>query len=240
MGVLDRAWWMRRVGWIRRQDLGLLIAGAIVLLLAFFFVKLGSEVREQETAGFDRAILVALRTGEGGAIGPRWLARAMRDFSALGSGAVATLVVVVATASLVLARRRVSAAMVALSGIGAAGLVAVLTAISARERPTVVQALDEVGGLSFPSGHTVTATAVYLTLAVIVAQVLPRRRMKAGLIALGAALALLVGFTRIFIGVHYPTDVAGGWLVGCAWAIFCWSVARLLEGRARQISPPPG
>ena len=210
---------------------------AIALLLVAFGV-LGSEVTEQETEAIDHRILLAFRTDDGSPIGPRWLASTMVNLSALGSGAVSTLVVGFAAIFLMMARRPAFAALVALCGLGAWGVMAMFKLILARPRPTIGSPLDQLATYSFPSGHTLAATAVYLTLGAVIAMGLDQRRQRLCVIVMAAFLALLVGVTRVYIGVHYPTDVLGGWLVGTAWALLCGLAARALH-RASHARPEP-
>jgi undecaprenyl-diphosphatase len=99
----------------------------------------------------------------------------------------------------------------------------------ARPRPELVSHLVHENSFSFPSGHATMATITYLTLGVLLARVQSRTRMKLYVLAVATFLALLVGFTRVYLGVHWPTDVVAGWCVGAAWALGCWLVARWLQ-----------
>ena len=101
----------------------------------------------------------------------------------------------------------------------------------ARPRPELVSHLVNVNSFSFPSGHATMATITYLTLGVLLARVQKRRHMKLYLLAVASILALLVGFTRVYLGVHWPTDVIAGWCVGTAWALGCWLLATWLQDR---------
>jgi undecaprenyl-diphosphatase len=101
-----------------------------------------------------------------------------------------------------------------------------------RARPVIVPHLQSVVTLSFPSGHAMTSAAVYLTLGALTMRVADRRTTKIYCIATAMFVTLLVGLSRIFLGVHYPTDVLAGWLGGMIWALACWTVERLIERRA--------
>jgi len=208
-----------------------LIVGAIILMLLAAFLKLGSEVAELELDALDRAVLASLRDPHGTPVGPPWLARAMLDVTALGSGTVATIVTTIAVLYLALARRRALALVVAIAAIGAWGVMALAKGFYARPRPDVTQAIDLATGLSFPSGHTIAATAVYLTVGSVLARAVEPPIQRIYVLCVAAALALIVGVSRVYLGVHYPTDVLGGWLVGGAWALLWGAVAAELHQR---------
>ncbi len=159
-----------------------------------------------------------------------WFAHAMRDVSALGSTAVLTLVVVLASGYLALAGRPRLGAVVALSAIGGATGVSVLKATIGRLRPDGRLAESVVEGLSFPSGHATMSAAIYLTLGALLASTRARRRERAWLLGAAAAIAALVGTSRVVLGVHWATDVLGGWAFGAAWAI-AWLLLARAAGR---------
>jgi len=107
----------------------------------------------------------------------------------------------------------------------------------ARERPAIVPHLGNVGSASFPSGHSMLALVTYLTLGALLARFVARRRSRTYCVAVSLLLALLVGLSRVYLGVHYPTDVLAGWSAGLAWALPCWLVARYLQYRGK-VKPP--
>jgi undecaprenyl-diphosphatase len=207
----------------------------------WLFVALASEVVEGETHGFDRRILLALRRPGDPAdpIGPPWVEEMMRDFSALGSTGVLTTLALAVLAYLLLAGKRRTALLVFLA-IGSGQLVSSgLKLFFERARPDLVPHATEVFTSSFPSGHSTMSAAVYLTLGALLALVEPRRRVRVYLVALGAFLSLLVGASRVYLGVHWPTDVLGGWTIGAAWALIWWLVAFRLQrkGAVERESP---
>lgn len=220
---------LERIKTVLRRERYPVFAIVIVLLLLGCFGVLASEVAEAETEVIDHAILRALRDVNGQPLGPKWLQTAMISLSGLGSVAVAVLVVVFTSAFLLLAKRAWQALLVVGCGIGAATLILVIKAYMNRGRPTIVAALASAEGLSFPSGHTLIASAIYPTLGILLSASLRERRLKVFVFVTAALLALLVGFTRIYLGVHYPTDVLGGWALGLAWAIVCGLVYRRLQ-----------
>jgi undecaprenyl-diphosphatase len=132
-----------------------------------------------------------------------------------------------------LLRQRAFAAMclVLISTLGGALLSSVLKFFFGRERPDATLHLVTVHSLSFPSGHAMLSAVVYLTLGALLAQVVPRRLDKMYFIIVALVLTLLIGLSRVYLGVHYPTDVLAGWSVGLAWALLCWVVARYLRRR---------
>jgi undecaprenyl-diphosphatase len=203
---------------------------AIALLLAAF-VLLTVLVLGGATTGFDHAIMVALRDADGSGIGPGWLSKAMLNWSALGSGHNVTIIVIVAALGLLISKRPREAGVVIACSLGTSILVNTLKPIFERARPSIVQHIDTVTGFSFPSGHTTTATAIYATLGVLVASGVQERRLKIFVFAISAFIPLLVGSTRVFLGVHYPTDVLGGWCLGLAWALALGVINDMLQRR---------
>jgi undecaprenyl-diphosphatase len=217
------------------------VGGAVVLgavaLVTLFFAWLGAEVGEGETRRFDTGILLALRHANDLAqpIGPHWLQAAMLDLTALGGAAVLTLLAILAI-GLVLAQRKWAQAAFIGVALGGGGLLSGLLKIGyARPRPELVAHLVEVSSASFPSGHAMNSAVTYLTLSVLLARAAPERRVKIYILWTGVLLTLIVGCSRVYLGVHWPTDVLAGWAVGAAWAGLCWLVAERLPSRANRI-----
>ena len=217
------------------SELGGPILLGIVSLTALVFAWLGAEVGEGETRGFDDTILLALRQPGDltQPVGPHWLQSTMLDLTALGGGSVLTLVTFVVIGSLLVQRKRADALFVAAAIGGGAVLNTVLKIGYARPRPALVAHLVEVTSLSFPSGHAMNSAVVYLTLSVLLARAVPDRRLKAYALWVGVVLTLIVGSSRVYLGVHWPTDVVAGWAIGSAWAGLCWLIAER-QRRARQ------
>jgi undecaprenyl-diphosphatase len=210
----------------------LLIVFAAVLL-AWAFVKLGSEVVEGDTQFFDMQLLrgaQSLRTAH------PWVADVMRDLSGLGSTTVLTLFTVATTGYLALSSARTSAVLVATSVISGSILVTVFKAAFGRLRPAAAYAELIVSGLSFPSGHASMSAIVFLTLGGLVASTQQRLAVRIYIVATAILMALLVGLSRVALGVHWATDVLGGWAFGAAWAILWLLLARHL-GRRGGNSP---
>ncbi|UZD55255.1 phosphatase PAP2 family protein [Caldimonas aquatica] len=229
-------------GWALLRERGLLVPLgllAAVSLAAWVFLELAGEVVEGETLALDRALLLALRDPAdlSDPLGPWWVELMMRDITALGSTAVLALVGCAALGYLLLAGKWGSGLLVAASVGG--GLVAsqVLKLWIERPRPDLVPHGVPVLTLSFPSGHATMSAVVYLTLGALLAGLQPRRRMAAYILAVAVLLTGLVGVSRVYLGVHWPTDVLAGWALGAAWALLCLLVSTVLRWRAGQRLP---
>ena len=219
-----------------RGHRGLAAAVSALLLLAgllLAFAELADEVTDGDTHAFDRAVLLALRTAGDSAdpVGPAWLEAAFRDITTLGGTPVLATVTLVTLGYLLLAGRRATALLVTIAVGGGVLLSNLLKAGFQRPRPDLVAHLVEVSSLSFPSGHAMMSTVTWLTLGALLATVQSTRRMKIYVLAVGVALALLIGVSRVFLGVHWPTDVLAGWCIGAAWALGCWLAAGWLRRR---------
>jgi undecaprenyl-diphosphatase len=188
------------------------------------FVEVADEVTEGESQAFDRAVFMALRDAEGQARGPNWIGEFMRDITALGSTGVLAGLVLLVAGYLWLDRRRPVAIFVVASTTTGALVSFALKAIFARPRPDLVTPAVEVFSKSFPSGHSAMSAMVYLTLGVLLSRVQDTRATKLFLLASAGVITLLVGTSRAFLGVHWPTDVAAGWALGSAWAAASWLV----------------
>jgi undecaprenyl-diphosphatase len=209
------------VSHLRRTELRVLLVVLAVFGLIWLFLGLTGEVREGETGAFDRTVLLAFRRPDalGTPIGPRWLMETARDITALGGFTVLTLVVGVAFALLLMHRRRLQALIFALAVAVGQCLAWLIKLIVARPRPDLVPHLDLAYSSSFPSGHSAMSPIVYMTLAAIVAAGDPVRAVKALLLGGAVLLALAIGVSRVYLGVHWPTDVLAGWTLGAATAL---------------------
>jgi undecaprenyl-diphosphatase len=153
----------------------------------------------------------------------------VRDLSALGSLAVLNLVALVVT-GFALVRRRYAAAVATVVALGGGMLVCqFLKNLFERARPPEIYREIEVVNTSFPSGHAMLSAVAYLTLAALLARTLPSPVQKAYAIGVAVAVTVVVGLSRIFLGVHWTTDVLAGWSIGAAWASACWLATLLIE-----------
>ncbi|BBK38465.1 phosphatase PAP2 family protein [Allostella sp. ATCC 35155] len=195
-------------------------AGLLMLLVAHD----GGRLRP-----FDEGVLLALREPADRAdpIGPFWLEIFFRDVTALGSHAVLTLLVLAAAIYLRLLRQHASVLLLALSVLGGTALSAGLKLVFDRPRPDLVAHLADIHTASFPSGHAMLSAVAYLTLAGLVARVQPRPALARFVLGSGIALTGLVGISRVYLGVHWPSDVLAGWCLGAAWAL----ISRILVER---------
>lgn len=217
-----------------RSELALLVGGVLLLVLIVVISKLASEVFEGETQQFDKQILAALRdpADPSRPIGPQWLLSAALDITALGSATVLGLSVLAVTGYLLLQGMWRTGVFVFLASFGGWFINGALKELFQRPRPDVVPHLREVMTMSFPSGHALTSAVVYLTLGALLMRIADRRLVKLYCMLVAAAATILVGATRVYLGVHYPTDVLAGWLIGLSWALLCWIIERAIERRA--------
>jgi undecaprenyl-diphosphatase len=207
------------------------LAGAI-----WAFLAIGSEMREGELTAFDLWVLHALRQHDQPhlAVGPRWLIESMRDVTALGGVTLLTVITVLSVIVLVVRNRRPQALVVAICVPLAQLSSGLFKDFYERARPSFAIYGDLPASMSFPSGHSTVATATYFILAVIVASLERSRSMKTLSFAVAAFLSLMVGFSRVYLGVHWPSDVIAGWCLGAAWALVA-AVALRLAGRASRL-----
>ena len=198
----------------------------IASISGFLFFSLMSEMLEGETHAFDESILRALRSAQDLAIpiGPDWLTKAVTDITSLGGVTVLTLVTALSVLYLLLIRKRVTGLFLLASVLGGWMISNALKLGVARPRPDLVPHLVEVHDLSFPSGHAMLSAVTYLTLGLLLARMQTSRAARYYFVAVAVLLTLLVGMSRVYLGVHFPTDVLGGWSAGAAWACLCWLI----------------
>jgi undecaprenyl-diphosphatase len=233
-----RSDWMRGGRWVARRVTDYVEPWALVLILlvaacGWVFVELADEVGEGETSSFDTAILLGLRSASDPSdpIGPGWVEEVARDVTALGSMAILIGITLAAAGYLWLAGKRRSVTLVLVSVGGGIAFSSLFKRGFDRPRPDLVPHATEVYTASFPSGHAMLAAVTYLTLAAMLARVQPTRALKVYLFALASFITMLVGVSRIYLGVHWPTDVLAGWTAGAAWALVCWLGASWLGQR---------
>ena len=226
--------------WQKIQDEYRLLLGFVAAIgLAVTFGALAGEMLEGDFGAFDRNFLLALRHLDDLAtpIGPHFIQTAMIDITAMGSETILTLVTLMALGFLLLRKRYRQTLLVAAAVGGGAILSGILKSLFSRARPDVVPRLAEVSSGSFPSGHAMNSAIIYLTIAVLIARSYEDPRTRSFIVGLAALATLTIGFSRLYLGVHWPTDVAAGWLVGLAWALLMGMIAITLQKR-RQIEQP--
>lgn len=209
----------------------LLVASALV----WAFLSIADEMMEGETKPLDETVLLALRNpaDRTDPLGPRWVEELARDVTALGSPGILTFIVAALAGLMWLRGDRAETLFLLVSAISGAMLSRLLKLGFERPRPDLVPHGTYVDTASFPSGHSMMAAVIYLTVGVLLARTLPRKRLKGYVIALAVILTLAVGVTRVFLGVHWPTDVLAGWAAGASWALICGVVAAWIEQRRR-------
>jgi undecaprenyl-diphosphatase len=216
---------------LARREIGPI---AVVMMVGAFFLifrHIAEEVGEGDTHAFDSAILWSLRVPghPETPVGPWWLTTALTDVTSLGSVTVLALIVI-GVSGLVLSLRRVREAGVLLVASGGGILlITLLKDVFRRDRPPMAFHLVPAINDSFPSGHATLSATVYLTLGVLIGHFAERRRVRGYALSTAVLLTLIVGCSRVYLGVHWPTDVMAGWCVGSAWALICWSAALLWE-----------
>jgi len=216
-----------------RNETVVLVLLLVLSAAIWAFVRVASGVTAGKTTAFDDWAITALRRADdpGRPIGPAWLKEVARDISALGG--VTFLSLLVATVAGFLWLRRMHSAMlfVTASTVGGLLLSQALKGHFQRPRPELVPHLAEIYSSSFPSGHAMLSATVFLTLGALLGRFVREPGMRAYFLIIAGGLTFLVGASRVYVGVHYPTDVLAGWTAGLAWALVCWLVARTMQQR---------
>jgi undecaprenyl-diphosphatase len=212
----------------------------IILTIALFALGLSAqEVIEGELLAFDRIVLLAFRDAANPSvpIGPPWLLEAARDITSLGSNIVLGIILFAVVGYLLLAGKRAVTWMILGAVLGGVALNNSLKFAFARPRPDFVTPAVQVFTASFPSGHATLSAITYLTLGEVLARTQSEVRIRIYFISLAAFVTVLVGLSRVYLGVHYPTDVLAGWCIGAAWAMGWWALMTWLQ-RRDELEPP--
>lgn len=217
-------------------------ATAAFAAATLLLVGLGALVVRGQPFAFDRAIMLAMREPEDMRIpeGPLWLKQAMLDITALGGETVLVLVMIATAGFLALGRRWLTLGLVLGGTISGSMLVAVFKDLVGRARPALIDHLVDVWSASFPSGHAANSATVYLTIALILMQIVERGAARLYLVGIAALLVGAIGLSRVYLGVHFPSDVIAGWSFGTLWALGWWWIgawARVRRARARPAPP---
>jgi len=220
-------------GRIEGADQRLLWSVLALVCCVWTFFWVADQVTHTRTQHLDEQVILRLREpGQPSRpAGPSWLPNAMRDLTSLGSAPV-LIFFVLAVAGALLARRQYHAlALLLAATVGAQALNALLKGVFDRPRPELALRLTDAQSTSFPSGHAMDSAVIYLTLAALLARFVRHRSLKLYFLGLALLLSLIVGLTRVYLGVHYPSDVLAGWFAGLAWALMCWTLASYLQRR---------
>lgn len=236
----------RLTGYLQRHRLGALVVSEAPLLfllalvsgLTLAFLQIADEMIEGEMEAFDSAILMLFRdpANPTEVIGPTWVHEMVRDITALGSFSLLGLIVAFVCIFLYLAGKRSAAWFVLISVLGGTLLSTLLKMGYNRPRPDLVT-MSEQFTASFPSGHAMLSAVTFLTLGALLARFAPTRRLQIFSICGAILLTLMVGLSRLYMGVHYPSDILAGWCLGSAWALLCSIVALLLQRRGKVDLP---
>jgi undecaprenyl-diphosphatase len=210
-------------------------------ILLFVFGFIAEAVAARKPSGFDDYVTLALQKSakERVPIGPPWLQEAARDVTSLGSITVLLIITFTVAGFLLLARKPGVAWLMLITVLGGLALNNLLKFVFARPRPDAVSHAPRVFTTSFPSGHATLSAITYLTIAALLARAYPSPILDFYFMSLAAILTVLIGLSRIYLGVHFPTDILGGWCIGAAWATGCWILMAWLQhgGQVESNSP---
>jgi undecaprenyl-diphosphatase len=217
--------------WIGNRELPVLIALFSIMASLWGFALLTEVALQSDPHEYDRAILLSMRNPAdlSDPIGPGWAEEIGRDFTALGGNAVLIFLTTAVIGYLLLDKKPRMVIVVLIATLGALGVSSTLKKTIDRDRPDLVPHGSIVYTASFPSGHSMLAASTYLTLGALLAQLQRRKIIKAYILMVCLTITLLVGVSRVYLGVHWPTDVLAGWTAGAGWALGCWLLARWLQ-----------
>ena len=217
-----------------RAGVGLfLVFGVIISAAAIWgFATIAGEVREGDTQAFDEAMLHLIDEHR-----VAWVERSLLEITALGTGLVVSVIVGVAAMFLWLTRHRYSAVLLLVATLGGIVLNNLLKLTFKRPRPQVFEWVTEPMSSSFPSGHAMSSAIVYVTVAYLAARLMKRRIFRWLTMLAALLLIALIGLSRLYLGVHYPSDVLGGFVIGIAWAAFCMATLEAVQAYARRNAP---
>lgn len=227
---------------LMRAEFAVTAALGVLAAAVLAFAEITDEVGEGESAGFDQAVLEALRVPGDPAepVGPAWFDLAVFDLTALGSIAVLVTVALIAGGYLMLCRQYGKAALLGVALGGGVVLSEALKGVFARSRPPEAYWMADAVNHSYPSGHALLSAVVYLTIGVMLARAVKLRTLRIYVVAAATMLVVVVGLSRVYLGVHWTTDVLAGWSVGAAWACVLWLVAGGLRRREGSAAPREG
>ena len=221
-------------------EVRLLASIAIVSGLVLAFFSLADEVGEGDLDAFDNFILMLFRDPNNVdlLVGPVWAHEMVRDITALGSFSLLGLIVLGVCAYLLLLRLKSEAMLIVISVAGGTILSTVLKWTYSRPRPDLTVMSTQFTS-SFPSGHAMLSAVTFLTLGTLLAKIAPDGKIRIFFLGTAIFLTAIVGLSRIYMGVHFPSDVLAGWCVGAAWALLCNIAATVMQRRG-EVSGPAG
>lgn len=212
-----------------------LVPALLILLLGCIggFLAIAGEVRENETRSFDESILLAMRVpgDTSDPVGSPRIEEMARDITSLGGFTILTGVSLISLGVAIFSGRTKLALFALLSVIVGMTVMNQLKKGFDRPRPDLVEHATLVHNASFPSGHSMMAAMVYLTLGILLARTQRKKRLRAFIVTISVLITLCVGISRVYLGVHWPTDVVAGWMLGGAWAVGFWLVSMRVDPR---------
>lgn len=231
--ALIRAIGRHATGFYTAFGIFLVVGVAIAAAGTWVFAELAGNVKEGATQRFDEAVLrwMSLHRID-------WLERSLLEITALGTGLVVMVVVGVAALFLHYTNHKYSSFLLLFSTAGGIVLNNILKLTFDRERPDVFEWSTHAASSSFPSGHAMSAAVVYATIAFLLARLQPRRWTRIATIGAALLLIALVSMSRLYLGVHYPSDVLGGVVIGLAWAGFCVAGLEAVRVYAKRYRKP--
>ena len=221
---------LQRMSNIWHAETLVLVAVFVASILLLIFGVIADEVMAGSTTRLDQAIIVLFRGGAvSGPGGPLWVQEVARDITSLGSVTVLGLLSSIVVAYLFLTRSRGAAFLVLVAVLGGVAVNSILKIQFARPRPDLFVPTVKVFTASFPSGHATFSAITYMTLAALLARMTTSRRLRYYFVTVAVALTFMIGVSRVYLGVHYPTDILAGWCIGSAWALICWAIMTRLQ-----------
>jgi undecaprenyl-diphosphatase len=214
---------------------GALLSISAIACLLFTFGVIAENVTEGRSFAFDQRIVLALRdpVNQSAPIGPAWVQEGARDLTSLGSIIVLSILTLTVSGYLFLARKSAAGWLMIMAVFGGVALNDLLKLAFARPRPDLVYQTVRVFTSSFPSGHAELSAIAYLTIAALLARTQSSFKIGFYFIALAVLLTILIGISRVYLGVHYPSDVLAGWCIGAAWALGCWALMTWIQRGGR-------
>ena len=222
----------RSLGDVRPRTIVVLL---LVAVSVWIFLEVADDVLEGETRKFDEGVMLAFRSpaDSGDPIGGTWVEELARDVTGLGSVVVLALLTLAAGGFLLLQRKRHLAVYLMLAVASGTMGSSLLKWCFARPRPDLVAHGHAVYTSSFPSGHSMMSAVVFLTLGVLLATAQSKRVMQIYILSIAVLVTIAVGISRVYLGVHWPTDVLAGWAAGSGWALLCWVISDFLRDRGQ-------
>ena len=230
--LVSRLLTSRAVARLGKHEIGAIVAVLVAAVLLLLFGAIAEEVVEGDSNKLDRAVLLSFRSAGDPTdlIGPDWFEEMIRDVTALGSYAFVIIIVTAAVGYLLLMRKYGLALLLVAAEAGGMLFSTLLKELFDRPRPDLEHAA-RVFTASFPSGHATLSAVTFLTLGALLTRTTTDRKSKLYFMAAAIVLTMMVGLSRLYLGVHYPSDILAGWCIGAAWAVLCWGGALWLQRR---------